>query len=111
MGHLTPATNCHQLTTEYVPLCVGRRRPLPGRYRRERAIPVTSHCVTLAHDGRRPGLVCLTRVVLTRADPGADLVALRALISGTAHLEPNRAHAVDIAVTITRALERNYGDD
>jgi hypothetical protein len=50
-------------------------------------------------------------VVLTKADLNRIFVALRALISGTAQLEPNRAHAVDIAVTITRALERNYGDD
>ena len=50
-------------------------------------------------------------VVLTRADLERIFVALRALIRGTAQLEPNRAHAVDIAVTITRALERNYGDD
>lgn len=50
-------------------------------------------------------------VVLTRADLERILVALRALISGTAQLEPNRAHAVDIAVTITQALERNFGDD
>lgn len=50
-------------------------------------------------------------VVLTKADLERIFVALRAMISGTAQLEPNRAHAVDIAVTITRALERNYGDD
>ena len=50
-------------------------------------------------------------IVLTKADLERIFVALRALISGTAQLEPNRAHAVDIAVTITRALERNYGDD
>lgn len=50
-------------------------------------------------------------VALTKADLERIFVALRALISGTAKLEPNRAHAVDIAVTITRALERNYGDD
>lgn len=50
-------------------------------------------------------------VVLTKADLERIFVALRALISGTAQLELNRAHAVDIAVTITRALERNYGDD
>lgn len=50
-------------------------------------------------------------IVLTKADLERIFVALRALISGTAQLEPNRAHAVDIALTITRALERNYGDD
>jgi len=50
-------------------------------------------------------------VVLTRADLERILVALRALIGGTAQLEPNRAHAVEIAVTIAQALERNQGDD
>jgi hypothetical protein len=55
---------------------------------------------------------CLTKgVVLTKSDLERIFVALRAPISGTAQLEPNRAHAVDIAATITRALERNYGDD
>jgi hypothetical protein len=39
-------------------------------------------------------------VALTKADLERIFVALRALISGTAQLEPNRAHAVDIAVTI-----------
>lgn len=33
-------------------------------------------------------------------------MALRALIDGTDPLDPNRAHAVEIAVTVTRALER-----
>jgi len=51
-------------------------------------------------------------VVLTRADLERIYSStFRALISGTAQLEPNRAHAVDIAVTITQALERNRGDD
>jgi hypothetical protein len=68
-------------------------------------------CVTLAHNA--DGLEWLPDegVVLTKGDLERIFVALRALISGTAQLEPNRAHAVDIAVTITRALERNYGDD
>ena len=43
-------------------------------------------------------------VVLTKADLERVFVALRALVSGTGELEPNRAHAVEIAVTITRAL-------
>jgi hypothetical protein len=34
---------------------------------------------------------------------------LRALIDGTGKLDANRAHAVDIAVTIARALEREGG--
>ena len=35
-------------------------------------------------------------------------VALRALIGGTARREPNRAHAVDIAVTITWARAQQW---
>ncbi len=35
----------------------------------------------------------------------------KALIAGTEGLDPNRAFAVDIAVTIARALERDSGDD
>lgn len=34
---------------------------------------------------------------------------LRALIDGTAPLDVNRSHAVDIAVVITRPLERGEG--
>lgn len=48
-------------------------------------------------------------VVLTRSDLERILIDLRALIDGTDSLDPNRAHAVDIAVTITRALERGNG--
>jgi len=65
----------------------------------------------LAHDGRGLDWLPDDGVVLTRGDLERIFVALRALISGTAQLEPNRAYAVDIAVTITRALERNFGDD
>ena len=50
-------------------------------------------------------------VVLSRADLERIFVDLRALISGTGELDPNRAHAVDIAVTITQALERDLGDE
>jgi len=50
-------------------------------------------------------------VAPTRADLERIFVDLRALISGTAELDPNRAHAVDIAVTITQALERSNGDE
>ncbi len=81
-----------------------------GPYRRERPIPVANvlHWHTMA-----AGLDWLPDdgVLLTREDLERIFVALRALISGTAQLEPNRAYAVDIAVTITRALERNFGDD
>lgn len=45
-------------------------------------------------------------VVLTRRDLVRIFVDLRALIDGTDELDANRAHAVDIAVTVTQALER-----
>ena len=50
-------------------------------------------------------------VVLTRDDLATIFEDLRALIAGTEEFEPNRAYAVDIAVTIARALERDSGDD
>lgn len=50
-------------------------------------------------------------VVLTRRDLERIFIDLRALIDGTVALEANRAHAVDIAVTITQALERNSGGE
>ena len=50
-------------------------------------------------------------VVLTKADLELIFIDLRALIDGTDALEANRAHAVDIAVTITRALERASGGE
>jgi hypothetical protein len=49
-------------------------------------------------------------VVLTRRDLERVFLDLRALIDGTDPLDANRAHAVDIAVTITQALERPGGD-
>ncbi len=45
-------------------------------------------------------------VVLTRDDLERVFVALRALIDGTGRLDANRAHAVEIAVTVAEALER-----
>jgi hypothetical protein len=51
------------------------------------------------------------RVVLTRADLERVFVALRALIVGTGEVDPNRAVAVDLAVTITRAIERGHGGE
>jgi hypothetical protein len=50
-------------------------------------------------------------VVLTRLDLERVFLDLRALIDGTGPLDPNRAHAVDIAITITQALERDSGGD
>ena len=50
-------------------------------------------------------------VALTRRDLERIFLDLRSLIDGTDPLEVNRAHAVDIAVTITQALERNSGGD
>ena len=50
-------------------------------------------------------------VVLTRNDLERIFVSLRALIDGTDALDANRAHAVDIAITITHALERGSGGE
>ena len=50
-------------------------------------------------------------LALSRAELECIFIDLRALISGTGELDPNRAHAVDIAVTLTQALERDRGDD
>ena len=48
-------------------------------------------------------------VVLTRADLERVFIDLRALINGTDTVDPNRAFAVDIAVAITHAIERDHG--
>jgi hypothetical protein len=48
-------------------------------------------------------------VALTRFDLERIFRDLRALINGTAALDANRAHAVDIAVVLTQALERERG--
>jgi hypothetical protein len=47
--------------------------------------------------------------VLSRDQLERIFVDLRALIDGTEELDANRAHAVDIAVVITQALERGSG--
>jgi hypothetical protein len=48
-------------------------------------------------------------VVLTRADLERIFVDLRALIAGTEPVDPNRSFAVDIAIAITHAIERQSG--
>ena len=48
-------------------------------------------------------------VVLTRADLERIFIDLRALVSGTDRLDPNRSFVVDIAVAITHAIERESG--
>lgn len=51
-------------------------------------------------------------VVLTRSDLERIFLDLRALIGGTEPVDPNRAFAVDIAIAITHAIERDFpGDD
>ena len=50
-------------------------------------------------------------VVLTRADLERIFFDLRALIDGTGSVDPNRAYAVDIAIAITQALERDTGGE
>ena len=49
-------------------------------------------------------------ISLTLVEVKRVLVALRSLIAGTDRLEPNRAYAVEIAVVIAEALERQEGD-
>lgn len=46
---------------------------------------------------------------LSRADLERIFVALRALVSNTERLDPNRAHVVEIAATISEAIERDNG--
>lgn len=48
--------------------------------------------------------------VLTRPDLERIFIDLRSLIAGTEPVDPNRLAAVDIAITITHAIERNRGD-
>ncbi len=48
-------------------------------------------------------------VALTRAELSRLFRTLRALIAGTDELDANRAYAVDIAVVLTRAIERSEG--
>ena len=50
-------------------------------------------------------------VVLTRSDLERIVRSRRALIAGTDELDPSRSHAVDIAVAITQALERDSGGE
>ena len=45
-------------------------------------------------------------VVLARADLERIFINLRALIGGTDPVDPNRSFAVDIAIAITHAIER-----
>ena len=68
--------------------------------------PFVLHCHTMAE-----GLDWLPEdgVVLTRADLERIFIDLRALISGTDQLDPNRSFAVDIAIAITHAIERESG--
>ncbi len=50
-------------------------------------------------------------VALTREDLERIFIDLRALIGGTEPVDPNRAYAVDIAIAITQAIERDRGDE
>jgi hypothetical protein len=47
---------------------------------------------------------------LTRDDLGWLLASLRSLIDGTDPDEPNRAHAMTIALVLARAIEREDED-
>ena len=50
-------------------------------------------------------------VVLTRSDLERIFVNLRALVAGTDAVDPNRSFAVDIAIAITHAIERESGGE
>ena len=50
-------------------------------------------------------------VALSRGDLERIFVDLRALIRGTQTIDPNRSFAVDIAVDITNAIERERGNE
>ena len=70
----------------------------------------SSSCrVTLSHDAESLEWLPGDGVVLTRADLERIFIDLRALISGTDQLDPNRSFAVDIAIAITHAIERENG--
>lgn len=49
-------------------------------------------------------------VALSTDEVRRILMALRALISGTDEMEQNRSHAVEIAVIISEALDRQEGE-
>lgn len=49
-------------------------------------------------------------VALSRAELERIFSNVRALIRGTERLDPSRADAVDIAFTLTRAIDRQIGD-
>ena len=50
-------------------------------------------------------------VVPNRADLERIFMNLRALIAGTGQVDPNRSFAVDIAIAITHAIDRESGDE
>ena len=66
------------------------------------------HCNTMAE-----GLDWLPEdgVVLTRAELERIFMNLRALIAGTGRVDPIRSFAVDIAIAITHAIERESGGE
>jgi hypothetical protein len=50
-------------------------------------------------------------VVLTRANLERIFINLRALVADTDPVDPNRSFAVDIAIAITNAIERESGGE
>ena len=61
------------------------------------------------HGRGRARVAARGRVSLTRAELNRLFRTLRALIAGTDELDANRAYAVDIAIVLTRAIERSEG--
>ena len=81
-----------------------------GRWAMESPPPRATACYGGTHGGTSRWLPD-EGVVLTRDDLERSFLDLRALIGKTDAFDANLAHAVDIAVTITRALERASGGE
>jgi hypothetical protein len=48
-------------------------------------------------------------VTLSRVDLERIFIALRALVANTEPFDPNRSHVVEIAATVSEAIERDSG--
>jgi len=83
-----------------------------GALRDNRALLGVPGCVTLCYaESMEDGLdwVPADGVALSPEEVRRILRALRALIAGTDLIEPNRSHAVEVAVILAEALERQEG--
>ena len=91
----------------------GLRYDFPHSDRSDLPIWLASSAIVLQCHTMAEGLDWLPEdgVVLTRADLERVFVNLRALVAGTEAVDPNRSFAVDIAIAITRAIERESGGE